>query len=251
LDRFLERGEHPAGSAPSIGYISLGMAADGVPADEVTDAMLVEMSGRQNLDGSWSAFGHRPPIEYSRFTATALGLHALQLYGPPALKAPYERRIERARKWLVANQPTNANTDHVFRLLGLAWAGGADAERAAEVKHLLATQRPDGGWAQHDDLASDAYATGLTLYALRIGGQLPPDHAAYQRAVKFLLGTQGDDGSWHVKTRAFPFQPYFESGFPHGADQWISAAATGWAATGLIYALPVGQGGVNGFSVAR
>jgi len=30
-----------------------------------------------------------------------------------------------------------------------------------------------------------------------------------------------------------PFQPYFESGFPHGDDQWISAAATSWAAMAL------------------
>jgi hypothetical protein len=28
-------------------------------------------------------------------------------------------------------------------------------------------------------------------------------------------------------------QPYFESGFPHGDDQWISQAATAWATVGL------------------
>ena len=28
-------------------------------------------------------------------------------------------------------------------------------------------------------------------------------------------------------------QPYFESGFPHGHDQWISQAGTSWAAMAL------------------
>jgi hypothetical protein len=30
-----------------------------------------------------------------------------------------------------------------------------------------------------------------------------------------------------------PIQPYFESAFPYGHDQWISAAATNWAAMAL------------------
>jgi hypothetical protein len=33
------------------------------------------------------------------------------------------------------------------------------------------------------------------------------------------------------------FQPYFESGFPHGHDQWISAAATAWATMALTLAV--------------
>jgi len=37
-----------------------------------------------------------------------------------------------------------------------------------------------------------------------------------------------------VRSRAIPFQPYFEGGFPHGPDQWISAAATNWAVMALI-----------------
>lgn len=32
-------------------------------------------------------------------------------------------------------------------------------------------------------------------------------------------------------------QLYFESGFPHGQDQWISAAATNWAAMALAPAV--------------
>jgi hypothetical protein len=37
-----------------------------------------------------------------------------------------------------------------------------------------------------------------------------------------------------VRSRAIPIQPYFESGFPHGRDQFISAAAANWATTALL-----------------
>ena len=60
---------------------------------------------------------------------------------------------------------------------------------------------------------------------------------AYRRGVRFLLDTQLADGSWHVPSRAIPIQPYFESEFPHGHDQWISAAATAWAAMALAPAI--------------
>ena len=58
----------------------------------------------------------------------------------------------------------------------------------------------------------------------------------YVRGVSSLLKTQQRDGSWHVATRALKFQPYFESGFPHGHDQWISQAGTGMAVIALSFA---------------
>jgi len=87
-------------------------------------------------------------------------------------------------------------------------------------------------------LPADAYATGLALWALHASGQVPPTDPAREKGVAFLLRTQLPDGSWHVKSRSFPFQPYFESGFPHGHDQWISASGTGFAAMALLQALP-------------
>jgi len=39
---------------------------------------------------------------------------------------------------------------------------------------------------------------------------------------------------WHVRSRSYPNQTnYFDTGYPHGRDQWISAAATSWACIGL------------------
>ena len=235
--RFLQRVDHPANSAPSIGYLAWGLAAEQYPADETTDAMIIEMAGRQTADGSWTAFGHRPPLEYSPISATALAVHAIQLYVPPGLKRPLDERIGRARDWLASSQP-RTNAEHAFRLLGLVWSGAEENLTAEETKTLLVEQRDDGGWAQLSTLESDAYATGLTLYALHEAGGASSEHPAYQRGLEFLLKTQQDDGSWHVKSRAFPFQPYFESGFPHDHDQWISATATGFATVALMRALP-------------
>ena len=47
------------------------------------------------------------------------------------------------------------------------------------------------------------------------------------------MSTQLEDGSWYVRNRSIPFQPYFESGFPHGDHQFISAAGTNWATQAL------------------
>jgi hypothetical protein len=41
------------------------------------------------------------------------------------------------------------------------------------------------------------------------------------------------DGSWFVRSRSLPVQPYFETGFPHGRSQFISCAATSWATAAL------------------
>jgi hypothetical protein len=62
---------------------------------------------------------------------------------------------------------------------------------------------------------------------------MPASDGVYAKGVKYLLGTQAADGSWHVKSRSIWIQPYFESGFPYGTDQWISVAGTAWASMAL------------------
>ena len=123
-----------------------------------------------------------------------------------------------------------------MRLLGMIWAGmDQDLIRNA-ASALAADQRPDGGWAQLTTLPSDAYATGQTLYALHTSGHLSRESLV--RAMRYLLDTQLVDGTWHVRSRAFPLQlRYFDTGFPHGRDQWISAAGTSWACIGLSVAM--------------
>ena len=159
-----------------------------------------------------------------------------QVYGPRARRNEYETAIERAKEWL-KQAPAATTQDRAFQILGLGWAG-EDREilRRKAASDLLSQQRTDGGWGELPSLASDAYATGQALVALKEAGTLAVTDPAYQRGIEFLLSTQLEDGSWYLKSRSIPFQPYFESGFPHGPDQWISAAATNWAAMALVAA---------------
>ena len=92
-----------------------------------------------------------------------------------------------------------------MQLLGLKWANVDHSSFANKVAQVIALQRQDGGWAQTPWLASDAYATGLTLTTLHELG-VPAANAAYQRGVAFLVRTQLEDGSWHVASRAAKFQ---------------------------------------------
>jgi len=141
----------------------------------------------------------------------------------------------RCRAWLAKATPMTTE-ERAFQLLGLGWSGaGKDPIRKA-ARALVAEQRPDGGWSQTSLLASDAYATGQALVALSESGARPVTDAAYKRGVDFLLKTQYADGTWFVKTRALRIQPHFESGFPYGFDQFISAAATNWATRALALA---------------
>ncbi len=229
------------GDATTVGYILLGLAADKQPADKNTDAMIHYLLSKQSKDGRWKPVSYRPPMEFSDFTSTAVTLRALQLYAPKGRAEEVARRSDLARAWLTAATPAT-NEERSFQLLGLRWANAKKSDLQKAAKGLLAAQREDGGWAQLPALESDAYATGQALVALHQAGGLSVADPAYRRGVKFLLKTQLQDGSWLVRTRALPFQRYFESGFPHGKDQWVSAAGTSWATMALALSLPSTDG---------
>ena len=76
------------------------------------------------------------------------------------------------------------------------------------------------------------------LVALHEAGGLATNDPSYLRKLAWLISNQLQDGSWHVTSRSIPFQIYFESGYPHGKDQFISIAAAAWATTSLALALP-------------
>jgi hypothetical protein len=220
-----------AGGVDTVSYLLLGTRAAEQPPDVATDAQAIWLKRRQMPDGHWPLRTIRPPIESNDIEVTAVSMRALQMYAPVPQRSEFKRAVERARDWL-AKSNAQATEEHAFRLLGLAWA---DAERAVverAARELLAAQQADGGWGQLPSMTSDAYATGEALVALRHGG-LGLETPAFRRGVEFLLRTQLEDGSWYVTSRAEPIQLYFESGFPHRADQWISAAASAWATVAL------------------
>jgi ankyrin repeat protein len=217
----------------TLGWELFDFGMNHVPADQYTDAVVHYIKLMQTPAGNWSAFeSRRPPMSAGPYQAAALAIYALRHYGRAEEKADNARAIARAAAWLEAAKPVSTQ-DRAFHLMGLAWSGASADAISAAARALAATQRADGGWSQFSTMGSDAYATGEALYALNAAGNMPVTNAVYQRGVKYLLRTQAADGSWHVASRSIWVQPYFESGFPYGHDQWISAAGTSWATMAL------------------
>ena len=115
---------------------------------------------------------------------------------------------------------------------------GQSPDAPEDSRRSLGPPAADGGWAQTTLLDSDAYATGQALLAIAMAQPGAATEQKFQRGIRYLLNTQLEDGSWYVQSRAPSIQPYFESDFPHGYDQFISAAATNWAALALLTAIP-------------
>jgi ankyrin repeat protein len=220
-----------AGGVDTISYLMLGTRAAGQAPDVATDAQAIWLKRRQMPDGRWPVQTIRPPIESNDIEVTAVSMRALQMYAPKPYRQEFLEAVGRARNWL-ATARAEATEERAFRLLGLSWADASKPIIDSAVRELIAAQQSDGGWAQVPTMTSDAYATGEALVALGQVGVGPGD-PSFRRGLEFLLRTQLEDGSWFVKSRAEPIQAYFESGFPHRADQWISAAATAWATTAL------------------
>ena len=222
------------------GYALFAMQLAKQPAGPLTDAHVHQLAVIQSREGHWHWNLPRPPIQSSDVGATALAINALKAYPIPGRQREFNQRVQLARSWLAKVKP-ESNEERIYQLLGLAWAGERPGRLKAVIDDLLQQQRPDGGWGQLTTLPSDAFATGQALYALIQGAGLAPKHPAIQNGVRFLLKTQLEDGTWYARRRAFPFQPPMDSGFPHGADSWLSAAATSWAVMGLTVTLDPAQ----------
>jgi len=221
------QGETTGGHVLTYGYFTMALAAAQYKPDAISAALVHAIASWQMPDGSWPALIERPPMEYSTFSHTALSIRALTLYAPEGRRAEMDEKVQRARSWMLAAKPASAE-EYAMRILGLAWSKASFREIKAATKPWMALQNKDGGWSQLPNLASDPYATGMTLYALFQAG-VSTKSKVYRKGIDFLLRNQYEDGSWFVKTRSFPTQPHFESGYPFGYNQWISAAGACWA----------------------
>jgi len=220
----------------TVGYALWALDAGGHAPDDKTEAMVEYVLNYQKDLGRWETTVHRPPAEASHFTTNYVALRGLNRYGTANQRPAIAKRAAAVKQWLESADAPGTE-DQVFRLR-LARELELPSDKAESfVQRLLAEQHPDGGWAQKPGMKRDAYATGSVLVALHEAGGLSRRHPAWRRGLGYLLRTQEPDGSWHVASRAEPLQPYFESGFPHGKDQFISAFATGWAAEALLMSL--------------
>jgi hypothetical protein len=206
-------------------YLAQAAPAAGLPDPATTKALdrfARHLAEVQQADGSWGDANGGPKATNSpvKDTNDVLTMYALLGVGSrePAVR-------DRALAWLQKATPGGSNQALVLRVLTRHRFGKAEEVRSL-VKQLLAQQHPDGGWGQLPDAPSDAVATGQALYALGTVGT-PADDPAVQKARKFLVGTQHEDGSWLVHTRV-----------KGGHDVIISHFGSGWAVLGLVSTLP-------------
>jgi N-acyl-D-amino-acid deacylase len=232
----LRAGRGVGGRAMTVAYALWALKLAEWKPDETTAALVGYLLKTQHTDGYWTGQAVRPPLEESYFMATALAAQGMKRYATAEKRADVTASLDKAQRWL-ATAPVRTQEDRNARLWGLALLDGmADALQTARDA-VVKAQCEDGGWSQTDELASDAYSTGQTLYVLRTTGIAASD-PVYQRGVEFLLKTQCSDGSWHVKTRSKPIQKEFDNGDPHGKDQFISTPASCWAIAALAQSLP-------------
>ena len=230
-------GKGQGGQALTAGYALWTLEMGGWKSDETTDAVTEYLLKFQKDLDHWSPQTVRPPTEESLFTVSYVALRGLKMFGTGEQQERISQRAAKVRQWMLKTAALETE-DRVFRLRALHFAEAPREEIRAATQELLKMQRADGGWAQLGKMDSDAYATGTALVALHQAGGVSTTSSAYRNGLRFLLAKQLEDGSWHVTSRSEPIQTYYESGYPHGSDQFISITAAGWATTALALALP-------------
>lgn len=238
----LNSGGEIGGRALTVAYALWTLDLAGSPTSATTSAMVESLLKTQGQDGAWNFQSTRPPAASSKLMTTAIAVYGLRSYGHDATDGDRLKiALEKSLAWSL-EQFASSHED----LVGQIWLehmiagelGKGDEARAEELlTRLRKSQRDDGGWAQENELASDAYATGQAVMIL---SQVPSrdrndqdSNQSVERAVEFLLKSQQADGSWHVVSRSKPVQVFFDNGDPHGKDQFISMMATSWATAAL------------------
>jgi len=230
-------GKGQGGQALTAGYALWTLEMGGWKRDATTDAVAEYLLTFQKDLDHWKPQTIRPPSEESLFTVSYVALRGLKTFGVAGQQERIARRTEQVRKWTTTTL-ADKTEDRVFRIQALRIVGSGPDEIRRASQELIKTQRADGGWAQLADMESDTYATGTALVALHQAGGIATTDPAYRNGLRFLLAKQLEDGSWHVPSRSEPIQTFYESGYPHGPDQFISIAAAGWATTALALTLP-------------
>jgi hypothetical protein len=226
------------------GSMAATKPTSGTRTAEPYESIAKDLLAAQAPEGNWPVGGQS---KYPPDVSTGWALYALALRDPALktagsaipdleqlIKANDEavsKASDRAQAWL-ANVKEDAATDLTEQLVVrlLAETRRAQPERIKQrVMDLLSRQNADGGWSVDPKLRqpSDAFATGMALYALTRAGS---EDLAEARG--FLLQTQQADGSWRISTTSF--HPL--TGKPRDArtDAVYTYWGTAWATLGLL-----------------
>jgi hypothetical protein len=225
----------------NVFYLTFGAGARGEPDAETRkfmDRAAAHLIQHQKEDGSWKVIVKltskdgttktflQPPIIDEADVTTLWSLLVLNYRKPGGIsEEALEKSKAKGLRYLSENPPSDTLQSLALRImLYRQIAAKADATSPL-VKELLAQQRDDGGWSQTKKLKSDALGTGQALVALASAGTSTTDPAV-DKARRFLLRTQREDGTWFVASRAYP------------APEFSSYMGTAWATLALLRTLP-------------
>ena len=235
-----------------------------------TTAAIARMWDVQRSDGAWDwlDFGLEP---YEAPDAAFHGatMAALAAGSPTGRRASDNDKgragLDRLRAYLRASLATQRLFNRTWALLASSRLDGllTNTDRDAILHDLDARERPDGGWSLADlgtwrwkkqeppfappgttdnELlgTSDAYATGLVVYAMRQAGRTAADSVAVRKGQQWLIEHQvperPDDPAW-APWRAHSLNFDREHGGPKG-EPWrrmfMSDLATSFAVLALL-----------------
>lgn len=218
----------------SVNQLLLGRGGNSEKVKEYAALMPPLLARWQENDGSWKTAGQFPgqnrPLPESHSVAT--GWHALAIASAENLSEESKKCLERAATNLKGIKPGKSTESLIIAVL-VARKFDTPEKLAAAIADLKKHQNEDGGWGWLIDAPSDAFATGQALYALAYG---PADTAVF-RAEKYLLSTQGEDGSWAVPTTEIA-APATKPDRLKSLEIIYRFWGTAWATIGLSHTLP-------------
>ncbi|QDU09789.1 prenyltransferase/squalene oxidase repeat-containing protein [Gimesia aquarii] len=230
-------GKGQGGGPDTASYALWALELSDYKPNTITSAVTSYLLERNKDKVHWIRNSTRPPSMSSDTNTNYFVIRALKTYGTEDQSPLIETRIKQAQQWLLKLKP-DSTEERVFQLRSYLYLDVEESIVKTSIRELIQLQNEDGGWSQLPSMNSDAYATGTVLVALLRSGQVPTDDSVIIRGIAYLLDSQLPDGSWHIISRAKPFQTYFETGYPHNKDQFISVTAGSWATVALLLMLP-------------
>jgi Squalene-hopene cyclase C-terminal domain len=203
---------------------------------ERIDAMRDVIIKGQQKDGSWAPGGQLPAQKRPLSETTQVSA-MLCLLGLDSLDQPSQQAIacrDKGLRWLRKTSPNGQKppvSSEWYAMHMLIEKRFGDPKQVEAIREqILAAQQSDGGWGWLRADKSDAFGTGVSVYALSQAG-VPSSHPAIQKAWRFLIETQTDDGSWIVNGTKNETK-----GKPHPFSSFWGST---WALLGLCHSLPV------------